>query len=201
MKISLSLHEVLALIDGDDTLTAERGWLIRNTFAAAECTVIRPELAAAIRALDPSGAVIHVQSYSAPDAPAAQVHTAWTPITWAESSERRRLAQLNNSQWRAEQRAKEECYTAAVDFADRLNRLVGFNKKQYTAVFVQTAEQLRFNVDDFNAYLKEIDNKFNITTHEQALKGIHQTAPGAGAAQEKDSAGGGQSAPRDGQSH
>src|SRR5574343_669723 len=132
MPISLSLHQILALLDGDDELSAERGWLIRNTFAAAECTVIRAELAAKIHAEDPAGQIIHIQSYTMAETGAA-VHTAWTPITWHESSERRRLHQLNNSTWRREQNDKHTCYAAAEELGRRITAAFGIPAKTYVS--------------------------------------------------------------------
>jgi hypothetical protein len=162
MPISLSLHQIIALLDGDDELSAERGWLIRNTFAAAECTVIRAELAAKIRAEDPAGQIIHVQSYTMPDT-GVTVHTAWTPITWHESSERRRLHQLNNSSWRREQNEKHQCYAAAEELGRRITAAFGIPAKTYVSMFIVQAEKFKFNPEEFKAYLEEADKKFNIS--------------------------------------
>ncbi len=162
MPISLSLNQIIALLDGDDELSAERGWLIRNTFAAAECTVIRAELAAKIRAEDPAGQIIHIQSYVMPDT-GVTVHTAWTPITWHESSERRRLHQLSNSSWRREQAAKHECYSAAEELGRRITAAFGIPAKTYVSMFIVQAEKFKFDPEQFKAYLEEADKKFNIS--------------------------------------
>lgn len=162
MHILLTLHEFIALLDGDDALTDERGWLMRNTFAAAECTVIRPHVAAAVRALDPDGAIVHVQTYAVPET-GQQIHTAWTPITWRESTERRRLHQMNHSQWREEQNRRERCIGAAADFARKIADTFGLAPRAYIDKFTSAAEQLAFDEDKFQQYLSEIDKQFNIT--------------------------------------
>lgn len=162
MTIQLTLHELIALLDGDDTLSDERGWLLRNTLAAAECTVVRAHVAASVRAMDPDGAIIHIQTYAVPES-GLQIHTAWTPITWRESIERRRLHQLNHSQWREEQHRRERCLNAAADFARKIAETFGLSPRDYAAKFTSAAEQLAFDETKFTQYLSEIDKQFNIT--------------------------------------
>ena len=168
MPISLSLHQIIALLDGDDELSAERGWLIRNTFAAAECTVIRAELAAKICAEDPTGQIIHIQSYVMAES-GVTVHTAWTPITWHESSERRRLHQLNNSSWRREQNEKHQCYAAAEKLGKEIYTLFGYPGNLYVSMVIQHAEKIKFNAKEVETYIEEVRTILKLNEYHDAI--------------------------------
>ena len=161
MHLSLSLHELLALLDGDDALGDDRAWLVRNTFAAADCTVIQPALAHRIRALDPDGVIIHVQTYAT--STGLSIYTAWTPITWRESMENKRLTRLNNSEWRREQDKKYLCASLVEEFVTKLHRAFGFSPAQYAAEFNNFAEQVAFDKDKLQEHINEVDTRYHIT--------------------------------------
>lgn len=114
-RITLTSHELLALIDVDETLVQERGWLARNTFAVAKCTVISRSLAERIAIADPHGSVIHLEEYRPDGEIPPRFYTAWHPQDWAESEERTRLSRYANSTWRAEVNRRAECGTLVAE--------------------------------------------------------------------------------------
>ena len=113
--ITLSLDQLLALVDGDDSLSAEKSWLLRNTFASAECTVIPEILALNIIKLDPESTKIHIEVYTIPET-TLKVYTLWTPITWHESREKIRIHRAAHSEWRESQLLKTKCKELVTDF-------------------------------------------------------------------------------------
>lgn len=154
MPLTITLKQFLALIDGDDELTEERAWLLRNTSALGESTVIQPEQAAQIRALDPDGVTIHIQTYTL-DA-TRQIHTAWHPTTWRESFERRRLYRMEHSEWRREQTNRQACIDRAHEVAKMLAAKYGLDYKIYAARFVQNAEEVEFDRAKFEFFMHTV---------------------------------------------
>jgi hypothetical protein len=171
------LKALRSLIDTDDDLTLERCWLLRETAASPDCTVITGELAAQICEQDPEGGVIKVVSYPVDlfeysahlqrdtqlyipnKTKSSAVFTAWTPITWNESQERARLTKYENSEWRKNLRKREFCITKADELSDRMARAYGKTQKErFFKQVIAYAMKKGFDVEDFEKYISEVNS-------------------------------------------
>lgn len=168
--IQLSLLEFRNLIDTDEDLYEQRAWLLRNTSAAGECTVIHPHHAAAIRAADPDGAVLHIQTYTLADG--SEVHTAWHPMAWRESRERQRLHKIANSTWREEHAKKGRCFDIIDDFMRKLHFTFGFKPADFAPRFLSVAESSNFSEDVVLNYINQIDKEYQVSHFYEAIQKI-----------------------------
>jgi hypothetical protein len=174
--ITLSITDLRALLDIDDDLALERAWLMRNTSALPDCTVIKQELAEQIRAQDKDGAIIKVISYPVDlftysktlqsdvelfiphITKALAVYTAWTPITWNESQEKSRLSKYEDSEWRRDLRIKEACIEEASLCAERLGRRFGkHNREQFFNQIIEFSIRAKYDVEKIKLFIAEVD--------------------------------------------
>jgi hypothetical protein len=174
--ITLSISDLRSILDVDDDLQLERAWLLRNTAASADCTVIRQELADQIREQDPEGVIIKLVSYPVNlfefsahlqrdtelfiphKTKSLAVHTAWTPITWKESQENARLSKYENSEWRRNLKQRETCIEEASTCASRLGKLLGKNtESQFFQQIVDFAVRTGYDVEKLKAFIAEVD--------------------------------------------
>ena len=170
--IFLSLTEFRSLIDTDEDLHLQRSWLLRNTNASVDSTVIQPHHAAAIKEIDPDGSVIHVQTYTTEHGEA--VYTAWHPMTWKESDERRRLHKIANSTWREEHEKRGRCLDLIDEFIRKLNVTFGFAPNEYAPRFMAMAESTGFTESKMHEYLNFVDKQFKLTEYYEAIQKIEK---------------------------